>query len=102
MTQPRTLLEICGLSVKYPNGVSALEDINLDICEGDLVALIGPNGAGKSTLLKAILGLIKPTSGSIKLLGCADLGKTSKASATFPKPRLSATKICPSPYTKPS
>jgi ABC-type Mn/Zn transport systems, ATPase component len=88
LTQPRTLLEIRGLSVKYPNGVSALEDINLDICEGDLVALIGPNGAGKSTLLKAILGLIKPTSGSIKLLGCADLGKNLKSVGYVPQTAL--------------
>lgn len=45
----------------------ALQDMNLDVNPKDFIALIGPNGAGKSTLLKIILGLIKPTSGTIKL-----------------------------------
>jgi zinc transport system ATP-binding protein len=88
LTQPKPLLEIRGLNVKYPNGVTALEDINLDICESDLIALIGPNGAGKSTLLKAILGLIKPSSGSIKLFGCTDLDKNLKSVGYVPQTAL--------------
>ena len=56
----------------------ALDRITVDINPKDLIALIGPNGAGKSTLLKVILGLIKPTSGSIKLFGCQDLSKNLK------------------------
>jgi zinc transport system ATP-binding protein len=88
LTPPNPILEIRSLSVKYPNGVSALEDINLDINESDLIALIGPNGAGKSTLLKVILGLIKPTSGSIKLFGCADLGKNLKSVGYVPQTAL--------------
>jgi zinc transport system ATP-binding protein len=88
LTQPKPLIEIRGLNVKYPNGVSALEDINLDICESDLIALIGPNGAGKSTLLKVILGLIKPSSGSIKLFGSADLSKNLKSVGYVPQTAL--------------
>lgn len=45
------------------------EKINLDINEGEFYAILGPNGAGKSTLLKLILGLIKPSAGSIQVLG---------------------------------
>jgi zinc transport system ATP-binding protein len=75
---PNPLVEIRGLSVKYPNGVTALENINIDVNEKDLLALIGPNGAGKSTLLKVILGLTKLTGGSVKLFGSADLGKNLK------------------------
>jgi zinc transport system ATP-binding protein len=56
----------------------ALEGINIDVNERDLIALIGPNGAGKSTLLKVILGLTKPTSGLVKLFGCPDLSKNLK------------------------
>jgi zinc transport system ATP-binding protein len=61
------VVEIRDLSLKYPNGVTALQEINLDVNPKDFIALIGPNGAGKSTLLKVILGLIKPTSGTINL-----------------------------------
>lgn len=48
-------------------GVSILEDINLDINSNDFLALIGPNGGGKSTLLRIILGLISPQKGIIKV-----------------------------------
>lgn len=74
----RPIVELRDISVRYPNGVLALDGINVDVDEKDLVALIGPNGAGKSTLLKVILGLIKPTSGSVKLLGSEDLTKNLK------------------------
>lgn len=46
-----------------------LDRINMTIKEGEFIAVLGPNGAGKSTLLKLLLGLYKPTSGSIKILG---------------------------------
>ena len=78
MSEPKPIVEIRDLSVKYPNGVMALEGINLDVNPKDLIALIGPNGAGKSTLLKVILGLTKATNGSIKLFGSSDLGKNLK------------------------
>ncbi len=78
MSEPKPIVEIRDLSVKYPNGVMALEGINLDVKPKDLIALIGPNGAGKSTLLKVILGLTKATSGTIKLFGNSDLGKNLK------------------------
>ncbi|MCK9152470.1 metal ABC transporter ATP-binding protein [Methanobacterium alcaliphilum] len=46
-----------------------LEDITISIKENDFLAIIGPNGGGKSTLLQIILGLIKPTSGYVEVLG---------------------------------
>lgn len=63
--------KIVGLSnvtVKYGNTV-ALSNIDLDILEGEFVGIIGPNGSGKTTLLKLILGLLKPTSGTISIFG---------------------------------
>jgi zinc transport system ATP-binding protein len=78
MSAAKPVVEIRDLTVKYPNGVVALEGINIDVNQKDLIALIGPNGAGKSTLLKVILGLIKPTSGSIKLFGSLDLNQNLK------------------------
>jgi zinc transport system ATP-binding protein len=74
----KSIVEIRDVCVKYSNGVTALDSITVDIKPRDLIALIGPNGAGKSTLLKVILGLIKPTSGSIKLFGSQDLSKNLK------------------------
>lgn len=44
-------------------------DIDLDIYEGSITAIIGPNGAGKSTLMKGILGLMKPISGKVSIMG---------------------------------
>ena len=54
------------LTINYGN-VSALWELNFEVPLGNLVGVIGPNGAGKSTLLKALLGLQKPTSGSLAL-----------------------------------
>ena len=53
----------------YYGAVNALDNISLNITEGEIVAMIGPNGAGKSTALNAISGLIKPTSGEIIFQG---------------------------------
>ncbi|GCE14418.1 ABC transporter ATP-binding protein [Tengunoibacter tsumagoiensis] len=51
------------------SGRTILDDVSLTINEGEFVAILGPNGAGKSTLLKLLLGLIKPSAGSITILG---------------------------------
>ncbi len=48
-----------------------LEDLNLTIRQGEFIAILGPNGAGKSTLLKLLLGLQRPTSGTVLVLGRA-------------------------------
>ncbi len=53
------------------HGVVALEDITLDIAEGEFVGVIGPNGSGKTTLCRAILGLMPPFSGSLKIFDCS-------------------------------
>jgi zinc transport system ATP-binding protein len=53
----------------YRDAQIVLEDINLDLDSSDFLGLIGPNGGGKSTLLKIVLGLIKPSRGSIEIFG---------------------------------
>jgi ABC-type branched-subunit amino acid transport system ATPase component/MFS family permease len=58
------LLLVRGISVHY-GAVQVLFDVNLEVDEGEIVALLGTNGAGKSTLLKAIAGLVDPTEGAI-------------------------------------
>jgi len=50
--------------------VKALDNISLTIARGEHCLLIGPNGSGKSTLIKILLGLIKPTKGKVRVLGC--------------------------------
>jgi len=52
-------------------GVIALKDITLEIAEGEFVGIIGPNGSGKTTLCKAVLGLMRPLEGSLKIFDCS-------------------------------
>jgi branched-chain amino acid transport system ATP-binding protein len=59
-------LVVEGLSAGY-GAVSVLRDLSLEVRQGELVALLGTNGNGKSTLLNAIMGLIRSTSGSVRL-----------------------------------
>ena len=54
------MLKISGLSVAY-GGLHALEDVSLEVAEGEFVTIVGPNGAGKTTLLRAISGAIRAT-----------------------------------------
>jgi len=51
------------------SGIPVLEDINLAIAKEDFICIVGPNAGGKTTLLKLILGLLKPTKGSVKIFG---------------------------------
>src|SRR4030043_703631 len=54
--------------VHYDN-VAILEGVDLSIKQDDFLGIIGPNGGGKTTLLKVILGLIKPSRGTVSVLG---------------------------------
>ena len=47
-------------------GVDIINDINLEVNEGEIVVIVGPNGAGKSTAMKALLGMLSLTSGSVE------------------------------------
>ena len=62
----KKIIEVKDLSFAYDD-VTVLQDINLDIYEGDYIAIIGPNGGGKTTLIKLLLGLRTPQCGSIKI-----------------------------------
>ncbi len=63
------LIEAHDLAVRYPNGALALHHVSFEIKSPSFMAIIGPNGSGKSTLVKTALGLIKPSRGTIKVMG---------------------------------
>ena len=65
----RKIYEVRAISYTYPTGKVALEDISMDIYQGELVAVVGPNGAGKTTLLKILDGLIFPQKGEVRFMG---------------------------------
>lgn len=69
------MLRIDGLAAGYGH-VPVLRDVALTIAAGEIVTLIGANGAGKSTLLKAVMGLIRPSAGSVSFEG-ADVTGTA-------------------------
>jgi ribose transport system ATP-binding protein len=62
------LLELVAVSKTYP-GVKALDHVNLQIGQGEVLALIGENGAGKSTLMKILGGVVEPSEGAIRIDG---------------------------------
>jgi zinc transport system ATP-binding protein len=62
------VIEIDNLSFAY-NGRSVLHQVHLTIQAGDFMAMTGPNGGGKTTLIKLMLGLLKPQTGTLRILG---------------------------------
>lgn len=60
------VLRVENITVRF-GGVTAVEDVNLAIDEGQLIGFIGPNGAGKTTLMRVITGLVKPQQGRVYL-----------------------------------
>jgi ABC-2 type transport system ATP-binding protein len=61
-------LKLTGVSKRYGD-VTAVDYLDLDVRKGEIFGLLGPNASGKSTTLKMILGLVKPDSGSVNVLG---------------------------------
>ncbi len=62
------ILQINSLTVRL-DGRTVLEDINIDVNKGEIVAILGPNGGGKTTLIKTCLGFIKPSRGYVRIFG---------------------------------
>ncbi len=75
---PGTLLALRGITRLYP-GVTALDDVSLEVRAGEVLGLIGENGAGKSTLMKILGGVIAPSKGEIVIDGQAHAALTVNA-----------------------
>ena len=70
---PRPLIELSAVSVRYGGGTIALDRTDLQIEQGEFVALVGPSGCGKSTILKLVAGLLGPTTGGV-IVGGREVG----------------------------
>ena len=66
MSEQAPVLRVDGLTAGY-GGPPVISGVSLQVRAGQITALVGPNGAGKSTLLKALIGLIKPTAGRVRV-----------------------------------
>ncbi len=89
------LLEIRGLT-KIFGGLTAVNELDFDVSQGELLGLIGPNGAGKTTLFNLISGVLKPTRGKVLYKGKDITGlKTNKIASLGVVRTFQATSIFP-------
>ena len=71
-----SLLKTTNLGISF-GGLRAVDDVNIEIKEGELIGLIGPNGAGKTTIFNLLTGVYKPTDGDISINGTSTNKKTT-------------------------
>ncbi|MBO3748006.1 alpha/beta fold hydrolase [Streptosporangiaceae bacterium NEAU-GS5] len=64
-----TPLVISGLSKRYRNGETAVDDLSFEVRKGQVLGLLGPNGAGKTTTMRMLMGLIHPDAGEVRIFG---------------------------------
>ena len=64
-----TVIEAENISYTYPDGTLGFDELSVKIRESERIAIIGANGSGKSTLLLVLSGLLKPTTGKVRILG---------------------------------
>lgn len=74
-----TAIELSGLSKRY-GAYAAVTDLNLTVATGEVIGFLGPNGAGKTTTIRLLLGFLRPTTGSVQVLGY-DMANPQSAAA---------------------
>ncbi len=92
-TVARAAMEVVGVTKRYGD-VLALDDVRLEVRPGEVYALLGLNGAGKTTLIRVLLGMVRPTSGEVRVLGApvgpgarrpwADVGHLVESATAYP------------------
>lgn len=75
------VLELYDVSKRYSDTL-ALKNLTISLPKGKIIGLLGPNGSGKTTLIKILAGLLKPTTGTVKVCGY-DIGPESKALVSY-------------------
>ena len=76
------LLEVRSLTKRF-GGLTAVANVDLDLCPGEILGVIGPNGAGKTTLFNIIAGALAATEGSVRVAGAPILGRAPHEIATL-------------------
>lgn len=78
MTTMKPIIQVKNLNFTYPDGHKALENVSLDIAEGEIFGIIGPTGAGKSTLLQHLNGILKGDSESSIIVDSIPISKKTE------------------------
>jgi ABC-2 type transport system ATP-binding protein len=73
------MLRARGITVVYPDGVRALDDVSIEVPRGQVFGLLGPNGAGKSTLLRVLATLQRPDTGAVSVAGVDAISSAQQA-----------------------
>lgn len=63
------IVSLTHATLRYEHGITALDDVSLDVAEGERICVLGPNGSGKSTLASVVCGLLAPDEGTVTLVG---------------------------------
>ena len=82
------MLHVERLTRRFPNGVVALDGIDLSVGEGEIVSVLGTSGCGKSTLLRLLMGLDAPSAGRVTVDGVPVTGPVPSVGVIFQEPRL--------------
>lgn len=86
MPDSRPVIELRSLTKRYGRSVG-IDGLDIEIGTGEVFGLLGPNGAGKTTTLRCLVGLLRPTSGEVRVLGLdpvADHGRLARSVGYLP------------------